>query len=256
MQVNFGRYTMEITCIKRNLFSQVLDLLNYFPVVVILGLRQAGKTTLAKQVAPDWRYFDLENPRDYENFVADPNFVFERYPEKLIIDEAQEYPDLFKILRGVIDADRNKKGRLSQFYDLFKQKLAKENIVNGAPPLTKKEIDYMWLRGGFPEPMRYNNASYQTWMQKYFDSYINRDLAKLFPKLNKIAYIRFINILSRMSGSILNKANIGRAVEVHESTIREYLEIAQGTYIFWLVVIIITEQSQLCRRDRGGQSGG
>jgi len=267
---------MVITCIKRNLFSQVLDLLNYFPVVVILGLRQVGKTTLAKQVAPDWRYFDLENPRDYENFIADPNFIFERYPEKLIIDEAQEYPDLFKILRGVIDADRNKKGRyiltgssnpelknhvaetlagrvatielgtlkaneyydkpLSQFYNLFKQKLAKENIVNGAPPLTKNEIDYMWLRGGFPEPIRYNDANYQTWMQKYFDSYINRDLAKLFPKLNKIAYSRFINILSRMSGSILNKANIGRTVEVHESTIREYLEIAQGTYIFRLLL--------------------
>ncbi|MGD9108604.1 MAG: ATP-binding protein [Gammaproteobacteria bacterium] len=267
---------MEFTGIKRNLFSQVTDLLEYFPIVVILGARQTGKTTLSKQIAPNWKYLDLENPRDYDNFTTDPIFVFERYPQKLIIDEAQEYPDLFKILRGVIDANRNQKGRyiltgssnpelknhvaetlagrvatielgtlkaneyydkpLSQFYDLFKQKLSKGNIVSGAPPLTQKEINYMWLRGGFPEPIQYNDAQYQTWMQKYFDSYINRDLAKLFPKLNKIAYSRFINILGSLSGSILNKANIGRAVEVHESTIREYLEIAEGTYIFRLLL--------------------
>jgi len=265
-----------MTGIIRNLYAQVLDLLRYFPVVVIVGARQTGKTTLAKQIAPDWRYFDLENLRDYDAFVIDPNFIFERYPDRVIIDEAQEYPELFRILRGVIDADRNKKGRyiltgssspslkdhiteslagrvaivelgtlkaneyygepLSSFYNLFKDKLAKENIINGVSVFSREEMNYVWLKGGFPEPIKYDTQHYQRWMQEYFDSYINRDLAKLFPKLNKIKYSRFINMLSKLSGTILNKADLGRAIETSETTIREYLEIAQGTYIFRLLL--------------------
>lgn len=266
---------MENTGLKRNLYGKIIDLLEYFPIVVILGARQTGKTTLAKQIGQGWKYFDLENIRDYDQFVTDPNFIFERYPEKLIIDEAQEFPELFKILRGVVDTNRNKKGRfiltgssspllkdnvveslagrvaivelgtlkineyfnkpLSPFYNLFKQKLAREHLIQGSPIFSRSEIEKIWLKGGYPEPIHYDKKHYQQWMQAYFDTYINRDLAKLFPKLNKIAYRRFINILSNLSGCILNKSNIARSIEVSENTVRDYLEIAQGTYIFRLL---------------------
>jgi hypothetical protein len=62
--------------IKRNLLIKIQTLLEYFPVVAILGVRQSGKTTLAKQIGPDWLYFDLENPRDYDRITEDPLFFF------------------------------------------------------------------------------------------------------------------------------------------------------------------------------------
>lgn len=97
--------------LKRNLQSKITHLLNQFPAVVILGARQVGKTTLAKQIAPNWRYLDLEKPDDYDLISRDPVFFFQQFPQHVIIDEAQEYPGLFSVLRGVIDHHRDLKSR-------------------------------------------------------------------------------------------------------------------------------------------------
>jgi hypothetical protein len=82
-----------------------------FPVVAIVGSRQCGKSTLAKDLRPDWRFYDLESPSDYQLISDDPPAFFAVHKSRLVIDEAQQYPDLFRILRGVIDADRGQKGR-------------------------------------------------------------------------------------------------------------------------------------------------
>ena len=77
-----------------------------------------------------------------------------------------------------------------------------------------------------------NDTDYQLWMEQYRDTYINRDIAKLFPRLNRIKYQRFISILARLSGTIINKSDLGRILEFDESTSREYLSIAHHTFIW------------------------
>ena len=94
---------------NRNMELKINSYLSIFPAVVITGVRQCGKTTLAKKLAPNWSYFDLENPDDFDRITSDPTFFFKKYPEKVIIDEAQKYPELFETIRGVIDQDRQKK---------------------------------------------------------------------------------------------------------------------------------------------------
>ncbi len=96
---------------ERFLAKKVNRLLEMFPAVVIIGPRQCGKSTLVKAIRPDWKYYDLERPDDYQLVSSDPLGFFSRQTEKTIIDEAQEYPDLFKVLRGVIDQDRKAAGR-------------------------------------------------------------------------------------------------------------------------------------------------
>ena len=96
---------------KRVIEKKIERLLVMFPVVAIVGSRQCGKSTLVKQLRPDWKYYDLESPDDYQLISSDPIAFFALNTEKVIIDEAQQYPDLFSVLRGVIDSDRNKKGR-------------------------------------------------------------------------------------------------------------------------------------------------
>jgi len=86
-------------------------LLEMFPVVAIVGPRQCGKSTLVRQLRPEWRYYDLESPDDYLLISSDPLAFFSLNRAAVIIDEAQQYPDLFPVLRGVIDSDRKKKGR-------------------------------------------------------------------------------------------------------------------------------------------------
>ena len=258
---------------NRNLYSKCLKLLEWFPAVAILGARQTGKTTLAKALGKNWTYVDLERPEDMDRLSYDPSFFFTEHPASLILDEAQEYPEIFKTLRGVIDADRKKNGRfiltgssspaliteisetlagrvaivelgtfksneyyelpLSPFYSLFETGLSKAVPVAGTPPLSRRQIQRCWLYGGYPEPALADDPQrHAVWMDNYRDTYINRDIAKLFPKLNRQRYRRFLTMLCKLSGTLINKSHIGRAVEASESTIRDYLDIAHGTYIW------------------------
>lgn len=97
--------------IKKHLETKVNLLLEMFPLVAVIGSRQCGKSTLVKKLRPDWKYYDLESPDDYQLITDDPVSFFNLHSGNIIIDEAQQYPALFKVLRGVIDADRKIKGR-------------------------------------------------------------------------------------------------------------------------------------------------
>jgi predicted AAA+ superfamily ATPase len=96
---------------KRLLAEKIKSLLQMFPAVAVIGPRQCGKSTLVKAIAPDWKYYDLERPDDYQLITSDPLGFFSRQRDKTIIDEAQQFPDLFTVLRNVIDQDRKAIGR-------------------------------------------------------------------------------------------------------------------------------------------------
>jgi predicted AAA+ superfamily ATPase len=96
---------------QRHLEYKINSLLQLFPVVAIIGPRQCGKSTLIKTIKPDWKYYDLERPDDYKLITSDPLGFFSRQTENTIIDEAQQFPKIFQVLRGVIDQDRKAVGR-------------------------------------------------------------------------------------------------------------------------------------------------
>ena len=100
-----------MSLIKRNHTEIINRLFEIFPAVLVLGVRQCGKFTLAKMVRPEWKYFDLENSKDYDYISSDIDFFLRENKEHHIIDEAQELPSLFKNLRGAIDSERNQNNR-------------------------------------------------------------------------------------------------------------------------------------------------
>jgi uncharacterized protein len=273
--------------VKREVFEKINQLLGYFPAVVILGARQAGKTTLAKALRPEWRYLDLDNPADLSQLMnQDPVFYLNHYSQDLIIDEAQSYPEIFNILRGVIDSNRTQKGRFiltgssspellkelsnslagrvaivnletcsaaelcnvprPTFYEglisasldsisalnmeFLKDFLKKEKKSGN---LSKENVYESWLKGGYPEPVLSKDSQFfDFWMAEYQKTYLFRDVAKLFPRLNQQAYQRFLSILARLSGTILNKSDLSRSIEVSLPTITDYLQIAEGTFLW------------------------
>ncbi len=263
-----------MTYLKRNLKKRIDDFLTIFPVVLIIGARQTGKTTLVKKCRPEWRYFDLEKGSDFDFITTDFDFFFREYPEHLIIDEAQESPQLFRELRGVIDSDRQKKGRfiltgssspdllkgisdslagrvgileigtlkmneqtgqpLSNFYQLFMQPLHKRNLdlIRQLPLLENDCLD-IFFKGGYPEPIQQQSeTAYYTWMDNYHKTYISTDIKRLYPKLDSIKYRRFIGMLAGLSGTIVNKAQLGRSIDTSEVTVRDYLDIADKSFIW------------------------
>lgn len=259
---------------KRNISNKINRLLELFPAVAVIGVRQCGKTTLAKMLKPDWLYVDLEKPSDFNRIDRDPEFFFQQHPKHIIIDEAQLSPKIFEVLRGVIDADRKTTGRfivtgssspellehvsetlagriaivelgtfkanelygvpLSPLYEMLQHPVTTQMLTQLPKPLLNLEqVQHAWIFGGYPEPtLTKAQEFYLQWMENYEATYIYRDVARLYPKLNKIAYQRFLNMLCNLSGTILNKSEIGRALEVNEKSIREYLTIAEGTFLW------------------------
>jgi len=261
---------------KRNLESKLDKLLGFFPVVIILGVRQCGKTTLARMLRPNWRYYDLERHRDYDLISEDFEFFIKENPHSVIIDEAQRYPQLFQELRGVIDSDRKKRNRfiltgssslelvknvseslagrvgiielgtfkvnelyslqLPGFYQIFQQKIDDntiQRIKNLKPSVSHDQVMETFLEGGYPEPVLENDDQFfQSWMENYYQTYIQRDIRSLFPRLDLVKYQRFISMLSSLNGTIINRSQVARSLDVSEKSIRDYLEIAAGSYIW------------------------
>lgn len=261
---------------KRNTEAKINELLHFFPVVIILGARQCGKTTLAKTLRPEWRYFDLERYRDYELVTNDFEFFIKEYPHSIIIDEAQTFPELFQELRGVIDRDRQRKNRflitgsssldliknvseslagrvglvelgtfkanelysleLPGFYNIFHDQLDDSTIgyLKGLNPhIHHDQIMEVFLKGGYPEPiLEKSDRFFETWMENYLQTYVQRDIRSLFPKINLVRYKRFISMLSALSGTIINRSQVGRSLDISEKSVRDYLEIAMGSYIW------------------------
>ena len=262
--------------LKRHCEEKVKSLLKQFPAVILLGVRQCGKTHLSKKLCPKWKYFDLENSKDRDFITRDFDFFFQEHPKQIILDEAQEAPELFKNLRGIIDRDRKQNNRflitgsssmelitqvsdslagrvallelgtfkigeikkisLSPFFDIFTSPLKKSNLFFLKTALSKKKsfnILPLILKGGYPDPCLSKNKNYfNIWMKNYFDTYINRDIRKLYPRLNNLRFQRFISMLSELSGTIINRSQVGRSLDLSEVTIKDYLDIADRTFLW------------------------
>ena len=261
---------------KRNLEEKINELLSFFPVVIILGVRQCGKTTLAKMLKPQWHYFDLERLRDYNFVTNDFDFFIKEYPHSVIIDEAQRFPGLFQELRGIIDEDRQRKNRflltgsssleliknvseslagrvglielgtfktnekyslkLPDFYTIFNKKLSISTIdfiKTLDPVINHAQLMESFLKGGYPEPiLNKTDRFFNAWMENYYQTYIQRDIRTLFPRLDLIKYQRLISMLSALSGTIINRSQVGKSLDIAEKSIRDYLDIAGGSYIW------------------------
>jgi len=262
--------------LKRNLETKINNLLGYFPIVIILGARQCGKTTLARMLRPGWKYFDLERARDYDFVTRDFEFFIREHPHSIILDEAQRYPALFQELRGVVDRDRQHRNRfiltgsssldliknvseslagrvgivelgtfkanetyaygLPEFYEIFDTVLdhkTTDKLRGIEPDLSNDQLMQTFLKGGYPEPvLEKDDRFHAAWMENYVQTYVERDIRALFPRLDLIKYQRFVAMLSGLSGTIINRSQVGRSLDVSEKSIRDYLQIVAGSYLW------------------------
>jgi predicted AAA+ superfamily ATPase len=267
---------------NRQAESTVREYLEYFPCVVVVGSRQAGKTTLLQRVGEGREFFDLERRADFAQIERDPDLFLRLKRQPIAIDEAQLLPDLFPALRVAIDRERGTKGRYllsgsssPALMGAISESLAGRVGVIELSPLsfgevtgalrpnllqlfegptldtgralqtvlgwsstavtheTETVLESFWLNGGYPEPwVEAHERFAQVWREQYVKSYVERDIARLFPSLNRSRFRRFVELLAGASGSILNYANVARLLEVSEPTARDYFHIAHGTFLW------------------------
>ena len=214
--------------------------------VALLGSRQVGKTTLAKQLSKttDSVYFDLEDDLDLIK-VQDIKILYHENKSKLIIlDEIQRIPESFPQFRGLIDKERQEGNKSALFLflgsasmDLLKQ--SSESLAGRISyfelfPLNILEIENieianihrLWIRGGFPDSyLSKNNRISLEWRLNFIKTYLERDIPQFGPRIPATTLRRFWTMLAHKQGSTINISNLARNLDVSGTTVIRYLDL-------------------------------
>lgn len=224
----------------------VTRLLRSNPVVAVLGARQAGKTTLAREIAGRWRgpvaFFDLEDPRDLAR-LADPMLALRGLTGLVVLDEIQYRPDLFPALRVLADRRPTRSRFLvlgSAAPDLLRQgaeTLAGRIAFHDLTPLRPGEVggavlERLWRRGGFPRAfLARSELESAEWRRHFIRTFLERDLPALGLRTPAPTLRRFWEMLAHYHGQTLNLSEFARSFGVADTTIRRYLETLQATFV-------------------------
>jgi predicted AAA+ superfamily ATPase len=231
--------------------------LKSFPIVGILGPRQCGKTTLAKQFIDNQNkkktyFFDLENPRDLSK-LENPLLNLENLEGYVIIDEVQRLPELFPILRVLADRVLKKtKFILLGSASPLLIKNSSESLAGriafielrgfGIETFTKLketsrkseqlDISKLWLRGGFPRSYLSSSIkdSYE-WRENFIETFLERDIPNLGINIPARTLRQFWTMLSHYHGQVFNASELARSMNLSSPTIQRYLDILSGTFI-------------------------
>lgn len=233
--------------ISRRIQSRLEELLGRFPAVALLGPRQTGKTTLAlalhqKSGIPSL-YLDLELPSDRAK-MSDPELYLTQHEDRLVIlDEIHRLPGIFQTLRGLIDRRRRKGKKTGQFLllgsasmDLLQQSsesLAGRIAYLELGPFDAQEVrtagnagDKLWVRGGFPDSfLAEGDAASFEWRTAFIQTYLERDVPSLGPRVPAETLRRFWQMLAHNQGQMLNASQIAAGLGVTGHTVGRYLDI-------------------------------
>ena len=213
-------------------------------IVALLGPRQCGKTTLARQfVAEDsLNYFDLEDPQSLAR-LAEPDLALRNLKGLVVIDEIQRQPELFPLLRVLAD----RKPLQARFLILGSASpvllhQSSETLAGRLETiplegfrladLGSKAQGRLWLRGGFPlsyvAKIEINSIA---WRRQFMRTYLERDIPQLGLDIPAVALRRFWNMLAHYHAQIWNGAELARALSVSEPTVRRYLDLLTGVFM-------------------------
>jgi len=233
---------MEIA--RKQHLRRVRLLLRESPVVALLGARQVGKTTLAKQLAASRRgptsWFDLENPADLAR-LSDPGLELRPLRGLVVLDEIHRLPDVFPLLRVLADRPRTparflvlgsaSPRLLRQTSETLAGRVA-FHTLDGFGLGEVGDVERLWLRGGFPRSyLARSEPASRRWRTDFVDTFLSRDVPDLGGNLPSTTLRRFWTMLAHWHGEIWNGAEFGRAFGVSHTTVRRYLDLLTSLFV-------------------------
>ncbi len=222
------------------------------PAVALLGSRQVGKTTLAQTLVQSKQsiYLDLESPMDLMK-LSDPTSFLSQHSDKLIIlDEIQRAPDLFMVLRGLIDKNRQTGRNGGQFLilgsasmDLLRQsseslagrisylEMTGLNLLE-VPADNQADTQKIWLRGGYPDSYLANtDATSMTWLEDLIRTYLERDIPQMGFRISATRLRRLWTMLAHLQGETVNFSALGGNLQIDGKTVSRYLDILVDLFL-------------------------
>ena len=231
--------------------KRLKKLLHSHPVAVIIGARQVGKTTLSRMLVADINkpvsYYDLENPEDMAR-LGDPMLALKDLRGLVVIDEIQRYPDLFTVLRVLVDRPRLPARFLilgSASPDLLRQSaesLAGRIIYHHLAGFSLDEVGEdqhrkLWLRGRFPRSfLARSHLESEEWRRGFIQAFLERDLPQLGITIRSTTLRRFWTMLAHYHGQTWNASEFGRSFGVADTTVRNYLDTLSSALVVRLLL--------------------
>jgi uncharacterized protein len=227
--------------------QDVRSLFRTHPVVTLVGPRQCGKTTLALDLArgPGFKSgpvtrFDLEDPVDLER-LQNPRLALAGLNGLIIIDEVQRSPELFPLLRVLVDEHRKNRRFLvlgSASGELLRQSsesLAGRAALLELPPFSHYEVvglDRLWVRGGYPRAwLARTDRDAFSWLGQYVTTFLERDIPGFGVRVPAVALRRFWMMLAHVHGQVLNLSELGRAFGADHKTVAHYVDLLTSTFM-------------------------
>jgi len=239
--------------IRRDLLKTLLAYTDKFPVVAVVGPRQAGKTTLVRKAFPDRRYFSLEDPHTLELVHNDPRDFLERAYDGpgLIIDEFQNEPQLLSYMQSIIDNNRHRYGHfiLTGSHNFLMNQAIGQTLAGRIAILTllpasihelqqdnllSTDINTATFFGGYPDVATHRLAPAEFY-PNYNKTYVERDVRQLIQVGNLLDFQRFMRLCAGRIGQLLNVASLATDANVSVATAKAWLSILEASYIFFFV---------------------
>lgn len=225
----------------RSALSTLGDDLAHYPAVALLGPRQAGKTTVAHQLALGYHSVDLESEQDRAKLASPELYLGERLDRLVVLDEVHRAPGLFPVLRGLIDRAR-RDGRRNGLYlllgsaslELLQQ--AGESLAGRvayrelspfhALELPDSDLSRLWVRGGFPDSYLAPSAALSLrWRQDFMRTYAERDIPMLGGRVGADALQRLWRMLAHRQGGLFNASVLGNSLGLDTRTVNRYIDL-------------------------------
>lgn len=233
--------------IKRVQSDTILKSAGQVPVVTLLGPRQAGKTTLVKELFPEYTYVNLEDMAARELAEKDYIGFFKKYPEPMIIDEVQRVPELLSAIQVKVDENRRQNGRFiltgshqPRLREAVAQSLAGRTTIHMLFPLSveelrlcgkMKDVDESLIRGFMPELYLDQVRDPDVYYRGYLDTYVEKDLRQMIAVKNLNLFLRFLTLLAGRVGQVVNLSSMAGEVGVSSTTLGEWLSVLEDSFI-------------------------
>lgn len=232
--------------INRSLSPHILEALNYYPVILISGARQVGKSTLCRHLFPDYSYVNLEDNVSMLKAQALPKEFLESLGDKAVIDEVQNCPSLFAQIQAEVDTNPDLRYILTGSSDFKLMQNASESLAGRIalftlPTLTFKEltapfkdlpIEQLYFRGFYPGVVT-GKKPVELFYKNYYSTYIEKDIRRLIKVENLLKFDMFMKITAARVGSEYNISSVAAEVGVSSKTINEWLSILAASYIIF-----------------------
>ena len=234
--------------INRRIWSEIKESLTFFPVVSIIGPRQVGKTTLAKQIISESKkptlYLDLEIQTDLYKLNDAELFLSQHSNYLVVIDEVQNKKELFPLIRGLVDRQREPARFLllgSATPELIRdssESLAGRIAYHRLFPFDLTEIPEpdlqsdLWVKGGFPEMLFNTNINLShRWMENFITTYLNRDLLQLGLNASPKIIRSLWTMMAHVNGQLFNATTLGKSLGVTTPTVKRYIDFLEEAFL-------------------------